>query len=502
MHVVIVGGGIAGAYTALQLPSWVQVTLLVKGQLPECSSYLSQGGIAAALGEDDSADLHANDTWLAGDERGDWDAIDILANEGGDRVRELIGMGCDFDRNDCGGLALGKEGAHSASRIVHAGGDATGKLVMECLWSRLRARDNICIVEEAMLFDVEKRGRLFLGKYFDAAGKVRQLKSHVLVICSGGYGQAFRFATCPDTLVGDGIFLARKLEADVKDLAYVQFHPTALASWVTDLGKREFLISEAVRGEGAILLNGNGERFMEGEHGAKELAPRDVVSRAIYREMERSSVGEVFLDISHLPADFLRKRFPTIYDTCLSVGIDITKNSIPVRPSVHYCMGGIETDLWGASNVEGLFAVGEVACTGVHGANRLASNSLLEALVFGKRAADKISKLGFETECDGFMERPVIGDVDLLSEDEWKTFEGMVEYIQKILWKYCGIIRTEEGLLGALDFLKQTREKFDTYTRKKHPLYFRVDVILAMGEEVLRDALSKKASVGAHYLEG
>lgn len=383
--VLIVGGGVAGLYAALQFGDEVNVLLVSKRELTLCNSSLAQGGVAAVLDKiEDNFDLHIEDTMIAGGRENRPGAVRVLVEEGPSDVRRLIGMGADFDRLD-GHLHMTLEGGHSRRRIVHHK-DSTGAEIMRTLTEAVKQKQNVEILENAQLCFLDETG----GGYF--AGLLRdksffQIGASYVILATGGIGRVYQYTTNSAIATGDGISIAHDLGAKITNLHYVQFHPTAFAAAA---GRERFLISEAVRGEGAVLLNSDRERFMHRYDERLELAPRDVVSRAIMLESRRMGNEHFYLDITARDPAFVKDRFPMIYERCLHEGVDITADPIPVFPCQHYLMGGIDTDLRGRTRIDRLYAVGECSHTGVHGRNRLASNSLLEALVFGRRAAEDI----------------------------------------------------------------------------------------------------------------
>lgn len=410
--VIVVGSGIAGLTAALELRTKVDRVLLVtKDVLSSGSTVWAQGGIAAALDPSDSPDAHLQDTLTAGVGLCDVDAVDVLVNEGPARVRELIARGTKFDLEPDGDVALTREGGHHADRIAHAGGDATGAEISRALVAQLEAVRNdphIEIIEHAQVLDIltssgeiapqpnDEDRRVACGVTLHVRGEgqrdgVGAALARAVVLATGGIGQVFVASTNPSQTTGDGAAAALRAGADLADLEFVQFHPTVL--WLGSGAKGQLtLISEAVRGEGAYLIDVEGRRFMPQIHEMAELAPRDVVAHAIVEQMAKTNSDHVLLDARHLGAEFLKKRFPTIYERLLSQGFDITAEPVPVAPAQHYHSGGIVTNINGRSTLRGLYAVGESACTGVHGANRLASNSLLEGIVFAHRAAEDISE--------------------------------------------------------------------------------------------------------------
>jgi len=449
---VIVGSGIAGLRAAIDLAPFGRVAVFTKAEPFESNTGYAQGGIAAALGPDDSPALHKADTLKAGDGLCDDAAVDVLVGDGPRYVRQLVDWGARFDRDDLGGLALGREAAHSVRRILHAG-DATGREIARALWEHAAALPSITVVNGALVTEIvaERSRGMIRVRFASAARAEREVACHAVLLATGGAGRIFRETTNPPVATGDGIALAFHAGAGIADVEFVQFHPTAL----NQPGAPRFLISEAVRGEGALLLNHRGERFMPRYHPDAELAPRDVVARSIVRE-SRQTGGPVFLSLAHLERDLVTRRFPTIVATCRGIGLDVMRDPIPVGPAAHYMMGGVRTDIDGRTSVAGLYAAGEVACTGVHGANRLASNSLLEGLVFGARAAaamqqppraaeltrDWVSRGGDPGERATSAAAPAHARSDM-----------SLDAVRDVMWEKVGLFRSREGLQTAIEQL-------------------------------------------------
>lgn len=378
--VLIVGTGVAGLYSALNLSDNLNIIMICKGKVDECNTSLAQGGISVARGYTD-IDLFVEDTLKAGKYKNDINAVKVLAEESIDNIDNLCKIGVDFER-DTKGLCFTREGAHSINRIVHYK-DITGKRVEEILLNTVKLKNNITIYENCELLDILKNDNVCTGVTCIKDNEQINIYAKISILATGGIGGIFKNSTNTRILTGDGISIALRNNIKVKNLDYIQFHPTAFFS--EDLNSRKFLISESVRGEGGKLINNIGERFVD------ELLPRDVVTKYIHEEMAKTNSKNVYLDVSFMDKNFLTKRFPNIYMECLKNGIDICKEPIPVAPAQHYFMGGIDVDLYGQTSMNNLYAFGEVSCTGVHGANRLASNSLLEGLVFSKRGAEKIN---------------------------------------------------------------------------------------------------------------
>lgn len=448
---LVLGGGLAGLTVASRLSGLGSVLVATKQELFESNSRYAQGGIAAALDDEDSPVLHARDTLVAGAGLCDERAVDVLTDEGPAAVRELLHLGVPFDTHD-GSVSLGREGAHSMPRILHAGGDATGAAVVMTLAARLAEFPAVSVRQHSMLVDLEVRGGEVVGAWLadtaDTSAPPRLVEASAVVLATGGAGQLFEHTTNPTVATGDGVAAAFRAGALVADAEFFQFHPTALAL----PGAPRFLISEAVRGEGGTLYAADGRRFMPAIHPQAELAPRDVVARAIAREMSRTDGKPVGLDVRHLPAEQFARRFPTIASVCARHGLDPARDRIPVSPAAHYWMGGVWTDLCGRTSLPGLYACGEVACTGIHGANRLASNSLLEALVFGRRVAEAIERGAAPALPPvGAWTRITVGAAP-------RDSAGMVDRgdVQRAMWEHAGLARTRSGLEAALELVRPT----------------------------------------------
>ncbi len=439
--VLIVGGGIAGLWCAYHAAPKGQVVVLNKGSFEEANTFWAQGGMAAALAPSDAPEKHFADTVIAGAGLCDEDAVWALVTEAPKQVLALWQIGVPFDTDD-GQLVLTIEGAHSVERIVHAYGDATGRAVMETLPKAVEER-GVRLYERATVVRLLAHEGECVGALAVRDGNWEIWRAKVTVLATGGSGQLFAVTTNPQGATGEGIALAFEIGAQVADVEFVQFHPTALA--VGEVPRP--LISEAVRGEGAVLRNAKGERFMLRYHPRAELAPRDVVARAIFTEMQETGMPYVWLDISHRGEDFVRRRFPNIYQACLERGFNIGREPVPVAPAAHYHMGGIRTDLWGRTNVPRLFAIGECACTGLHGANRLASNSLTEGLVFGARAAQAMD--------EWLSSSPPPSPVSLPRSFLWQGDPLVLRQVQQTMSELVGVVRWAEGLERALARLRE-----------------------------------------------
>ncbi|SEU31329.1 L-aspartate oxidase [Paenibacillus sp. NFR01] len=487
---LVIGSGIAGLYTAIKASEDRKVIMITKKSLMESNTRYAQGGIAAVIAEDDSPAYHRQDTLMAGAGLCSSGAVDALVNEGPAGVQELIQLGTIFDKED-GVLALTQEGAHSHRRILHANGDATGYEIVRALAEQVARHANIEVWDDHYVIDLITSDGTCLGALVQRPNGERVfLQAEATILCSGGAGQLYRYTTNPEVATGDGVAIAYRAGAHIRDMEFIQFHPTALSY----PGAPRFLISEAVRGEGAVLRNINGERFMEHYHELLELAPRDIVARAIISEMEKTKSTFVYLDITHEPAEMVKHRFPTIYETCMGYGLDITTDWIPVAPAAHYMMGGIKTDLNGESSITRLFACGEVSSTGVHGANRLASNSLSEAIVFGRRIVERIRELP-PHDVSGL----VAGSQEGRNEPPIQAIVERRLKLQKVMVRYVGLRRNEETLNKGLEELRRQLPLFASALTKREEYEFAN--MLTCSLLIAESALAREESRGAHYRE-
>ncbi len=492
--VVILGGGLAGIYTALNLDKSLSVAILVKDKIEKGSSNLAQGGIAAEVEfNEEKIEEHYEDTLKAGSYLNNKDATRVLVNEAGYNIKNLISLGVNFDKDANGELVKTLEGAHRSRRILHAGGDATGAKVMADLRVTLAKRENITVYEDEMAFEIIKKNKRAVGLIaINQANEPVYFFSKRIVIATGGLGGIYKNSTNEKFAVGDGIALAYRAGISIKDMEFVQFHPTGL--YEEEKQGQRFLISEAVRGEGAILKNIEGERFMaKYDKERMELAPRDVVSQAIYREMFDTWSDHVYLDITSKSKEFLMKRFPTIYEKCLSIGVDMSKDLIPVAPIEHFLCGGIKTDLDGHTNLGNVYAVGECADTGVHGANRLASNSLLECLVFGNRVAMDINEN--VSRSDKFE----IVYPNVNEDFKRYNFKAIRTEIREIMDKYVSIVRTKEGLEIAKKII-ETHYKNLIQLEVMSRYYYETLNMVTCSLIIINAALSRPKSIGCHFI--
>ncbi len=468
---LVIGAGVAGLRAAIELSTHGKVLVVAKDSLKESASEYAQGGIAAALSDDDEIWLHEQDTLSAGDGLCDPEAVRALVAEAPSAIEELIEWGAEFDRKD-GELMFGREGAHSRNRILHAHGDSTGREIARALYFHAVKQPNITFRSFSAVTDLLVHQGRVTGAVALSDSPIA-IHARATLLATGGLGRVFLETTNPDVATGDGVAIGWRAGAEIRDIEFVQFHPTALHVE----GAPRFLLSEALRGDGAYLINASGDRF------TNELNSRDQVSRAIVAELEKRGDPHVFLDMRHWPAGFAESHFPRIFQTCKAYGLDMSQQPIPVHPAAHYAMGGITTDLEGRTTLPNLYAAGEVASNGVHGANRLASNSLLEGLVYGARAArgmaaeaQALHLAGSEPELELFPE---------ISELETRT----------IAWRQCGLVRNQEGLQAALSKLAVAMKPKSAAGRPDYELR-NVDLVASL---IAQGALARKESRGGHY---
>lgn len=508
--ILVVGSGVAGLSFALKVASFCRVTLVTKKGCADTATNLAQGGVAAVLSPDDSVDEHVRDTLVSGDGLCDEDVVRLVVEDGAGRIRELVDFGVEFQRGQGGEeFDLGMEGGHSARRVAHAH-DLTGREIERALLSLVYANPNIEVLEDHLVIDLlvlskaSGKGRAggdrCLGAYVlnRETGNVETRRALVTVLCSGGCGKVYLYTTNPDIATGDGVAMAYRAGARIANLEFVQFHPTCFFNSAV----KNFLISEAVRGEGGVLVDSHGKAFMARYDTRGDLATRDAVARSIDAEMKESGDDCVFLDITHKDASFLKERFPNIYSTCKKYGVDITRQPIPVVPAAHYMCGGVQVDSWGVSSLENLMAFGEVACTGLHGANRLASNSLLEAVVFAHRGALWVKKNWQDIsnrslpEVSGWR----VGQARAIEENILISHNW--DQIRRLMWDYVGIVRREKRLQlverRLAPILIETQEHFHDYLLTPDLVELRNISVIA--ELIVRSASMRKESRGLHYV--
>ena len=489
---LVVGSGIAGLYTALKLLSLGEVTILTKNKLTESNTEYAQGGIAVALGDKDSPSLHMEDTLKAGANFCDPKAVEILVNEGPKCVEELIEMGTKFDKIE-GKFQTTLEAAHQRPRILHAQGDATGAEIERSLSEKVKKENDIKINEDILVIDILTKDNVCYG-LLTLNNKTNEFSAYLAkytILASGGLGQLFSNTTNPAVATGDGIAFAYRAGITIANLEFIQFHPTGLYHQ----GSPKFLISESVRGEGAILVNNKKEIFMPSYHPLAELAPRDIVARAITDQMKKTKSSHVYLDATKIKDKF-PKRFPTIYKNCMKIGIDPEKEYIPVAPAAHYTMGGIKTDTWGQTNFTNLFACGECSNTGVHGANRLASNSLLEGLVFGNRITQKINKKLIRHPMTKIKKIEISYHILRKVIKEFNAVKIKKE-LQDTMWDNVGITRTYLGLIKAREKIARWKSYLNMEFTDINQ--FELANLIILADLVIKSALIREESRGAHY---
>ena len=504
--VVIVGSGAAGLYAALKVAQQMELPdgllLLTKDNLGESNSKYAQGGIVGVVHQNpqDNVESHIEDTLKAGAGLSERKTSEYISQVSDEVINDLIANGVDFDKNENGELTFTLEAAHSIRRILHAGGDATGKKITESLIKSVRMHDSITVVEHSLAVELlvnnenECKGLILFN---ELTNEHEIVYTSALILATGGVGQVYKFTTNPDGATGDGIDLAYNAGAQVQDMEFIQFHPTALA--ISPENKNRFLISEAVRGEGAKLVNTNGDEFMKNYHDKRELAPRDVVTRAIFSEMKKEHAFNVFLNASIIDKKKLSLRFPTISKRCNDNGIDITKKPIPVAPAAHYTMGGIKATVEGKTNIKGLYAIGECASTGLHGANRLASNSLLECVVCAYELADYLSFANLQPpkKIDEKIRETIALYSAPLSEIDY-DINVLKSKLKDLMWANVGIIRAEDSLLYAKEQLNILREEFKRNRKCLNRDEYEYRNLLTVAALIVDGALERKESRGAH----
>jgi len=515
---LIIGSGIAGLSFALKVAEFGNVALVTKKEAMDSNTNLAQGGIASVFGSHDSFDLHLQDTLTAGDGLCNMDVVKMVVKNGPDRIRELINLGVQFNLSNkktatspTPEFDLGREGGHSQNRIVHAQ-DMTGKEVERSLLNRVKEHERISLYENHIAIDLitcstrMKRGLVTTTHEDYCCGAyvldrktniVKTFSSHITLLATGGCGKVYLYTSNPDIATGDGIAMAYRARATVANLEFVQFHPTCLYHPEA----KNFLISEAVRGEGGILTNTAGKPFMEKYDPQKDLACRDVVARAIDTELKKSGDDFVFLDISNEKSDFIKKRFPNLYEKCLYFGIDMTSEAIPVVPAAHYMCGGVATDMFGQTDIQRLYAIGETACTGLHGANRLASNSLLEAIVYADRAAVHAVKNLNTLDLKSTPALPPWDEVGTTDSDELIMVTHGWDEIRRFMWNYVGIVRSDKRLARAKRRIEIIQSEIREYywNFKVAPDLIELRNIAVVAELIIKCAMHRKESRGLHY---
>ncbi|MFH1897145.1 MAG: L-aspartate oxidase [Candidatus Desantisbacteria bacterium] len=488
VNTLIIGMGIAGLSAGIQAAEYGKVLIVTKASFHESNTEHAQGGVAVVLSDGDSWEKHMADTLTTGCGLCNDQHVKMLVEEGTQRVQRLMEWGVKFDRQG-GSIAFGQEGGHSSRRIVHANGDATGKEILRGLLAKAKANPNITLMRDVFVIDLLCRDRLCFGAIIHLPNKGEMvIFATNTILSTGGVGQIYRETTNSRIATGDGMALAYRAGAILTDMEFLQFHPTTL--YVA--GASRFLISEAVRGEGGILRNKNGERFMFKYHPSGELAPRDIVSRGIWNELKETNSVFVWLDVTHLDFEYLKKRFPNIAQTCLEFGLDLKTKWIPVRPTAHYMVGGIKTDEYGQTNIHGLYACGEVACTGVHGANRLASNSLLEGLVFGYRAGEHVG------HTEGLLKKQEFSNAVNDNIHQKINIADVKNSLASLMLRNMGIERDEKGLLEA----KKSIDFWMSYVLNKEfssPAGWELQNMLTVASLMQKSALTRQESRGVHF---
>ena len=503
---IVIGSGISGLYAALKIEQQAKlddgILLITKSKLGESNSYYAQGGMVGVLKENksDSTASHISDTIKAGAGLSELNTVKFISENSDKVIKDLLNFGVEFDRDENNNFTFTLEAAHSVRRVLHSGGDATGRMIEVALCKAVTGNSNIDIYEETTAVELlvdetnECKGVIVFNNF---TGEYEVIYSSAIILATGGIGQLYKYTTNPSGATGDGMALAFNAGAVMQDMEFVQFHPTALA---IDGEENRFLISEAVRGEGAKLLNANGEEFMSKYDDRLELAPRDIVTRANYNEMLKTNSDRVFLNAACIDKDKLAKRFPTISKKCLECGIDISKDLIPVAPAAHYMMGGIKTNIEGESSIKGLYAIGEVSSTGLHGGNRLASNSLLECVVCAFEVANYLKTLTLKAPKQ--INETIMGIIEKYSDEiylEEIDVTSMKTRLKDIMWEGAGILRSAETLENALKKLEDLKLEFHRSDKCISKAEYEFRNMLSVAEMVMISALKRKESRGAHY---
>lgn len=504
---VVIGSGIAGLYSALKLEQQLNlpdgILLITKSELGESNSYYAQGGMVAVLksNKNDSVSSHVADTIKAGAGLSELNTIKFISENSDKVVKDLLTFGVEFDRDENGNFTLTKEAAHSVNRILHSGGDATGREMEIALCHTLQNHKNIKVYENSLAVDLLVENNTCDGVviFHEKNSEYETVYCKTLILATGGLGQLYKYTTNPVGATGDGFALAYNVGAELQDMEFVQFHPTALA-FDDKKNHNRFLISEAVRGEGAKLCNKDRVQFMYKYDERKELAPRDIVARSIFQEMKATNTTNVYLDTSDIPRDKLIKRFPTIANKCLDNGIDITKDLIPVAPAAHYFMGGVKTNLKGETSIKGLYAIGEVSSTGLHGGNRLASNSLLECVVCAYEVAEFLrnSDLSFDIPKNEKFDK-IISKYEIPNVENKIDVQNLKSKLKDLMWNNVGIYRNEKSLNDAINGLNKLEKEFpkqDKYLSKEE---YEFKNMLISARLIIKSAIRRKESRGAHY---
>ena len=511
--VLVIGSGIAGLFAALKISQFAEVVIVTKKEKSESNTNYAQGGIASVVSTTDSFEKHIQDTLIAGAGLCDEKAVKLMVEEGPSRINDLIEIGTQFSFKG-GNLELALEGGHSMPRIIHAK-DLTGKEIESALVKKLNSLNNIRVIENtlaielitehnvpSMISTVLSKRNCFGAYVHDAvSGTVFKILAKAIILATGGAGQVYQHTTNPRIATGDGIAMGYRAGARIANMEFIQFHPTALYNPAkTGLGEQSFLISEAVRGLGGKLLSKNGEEFMSRYDPRKELAPRDIVARAIDSELKMIGDEYVLLDISHKNSEEIRSHFPNIYDNCIKLGIDITREPIPVVPAAHYSCGGIMVDESSRSSLNGLYAVGEVSMSGVHGANRLASNSLLEAVVFAHRAAESVKDF-ITTYKINLDDIPDWDESGTLSADEKVLITHSLKEVKQTMWDYVGIVRSNQRLIRASKRIQNIYEEIEEFykTTKVFPELLELRNLILCAQVIIKSALQRKESRGLHF---